>query len=104
MFCVKGFADGKSAERYFGFAPLVIGAINTAVIDAAKQLAGSSGALQIFVTERLSKGGSTSGTARKPIANDWPQFPLWIKVPPTSLLLAGSFRRHIIRRLQNAKP
>jgi len=86
-------------ERYFGFAAIAIGAINTAPIDAAKKHAGHSGARPIFVTEKLSKGSSTSGTARKPIANDWPRFPLWIKVPPTSLLLAGSFRRHLKRRL-----
>jgi hypothetical protein len=30
MFYVKGFADGTTAERYFGFAAVVIGAINIA--------------------------------------------------------------------------
>jgi hypothetical protein len=99
MFCVKGFADGMSADHYFGSAAVVIGAINTAATDVVKNLAGNNGVQQTFVIERLWKQNLISGTARKPIANDWLQFPLWIKVPPMPLLLAGSFRRHIIRRL-----
>ena len=99
MFCVKGFADGMSAERYFGSAAIAIGDINTAAMDAAKKLAVNNGALPTFVTERLSKGDLIRGTVRKPIASDWLRFPLWIKVPPKHLLRATSFRRHIIRRL-----
>jgi hypothetical protein len=99
MFCVKGFADGTSAERYFGSAAIAIGGINTAAMDADKKPAGNSDALLTFVTERLSKGDLIRETARKPIASDWLRFPLWIKVPLRRLLLAAFFRRHIIRRL-----
>jgi hypothetical protein len=70
MFCVKGFADGTSAERYFGFAAVVIVAINTAAINAARKLYVNSGALQTFVIGKLSKGDLIKGTVRKPIASD----------------------------------
>jgi hypothetical protein len=93
MFCVKGFADGKSAERYFGFAAIVIGAINIAVIDAVKKLAGNNDALQTFVTGKLPKEGLIRETARKPTANDCLQFPLWIKVPIMKFTLPLSSRR-----------
>jgi hypothetical protein len=32
MFCVKGFADGTSAERFSKFAAIAIGAIDTAAM------------------------------------------------------------------------
>ena len=93
MFCAKGFVDGKSAEHYFGFAVVVIGAINIAVIVAVKKLAGNSDALQTFVTEELQKEGLIKKTARKPTANDSLQFPLWIKVPIMKFPLSLSSRR-----------
>lgn len=93
MFCVKGFADGKSADRYFGFAAVVIGAINIAAIDAVKKLDGNNDALQTFVTEELVKEGLISETARKPTATDCLQFPLWIKVPRMKFPLPLSSRR-----------
>jgi hypothetical protein len=65
MFCVKAFADGKSAEHYLGFAAVVIGAINIAATDAVKKLAGNNDALQTFVAEELSKEGLIRETARK---------------------------------------
>jgi hypothetical protein len=93
MFCVKGLADGTSADRYFGFAAVVIGAINIAATDAVKKLAGNNDALQTFVTEELAKEGLISETARKPTATDWLQFPLWIKVPIMKFPLSLSSRR-----------
>jgi len=99
MFCVKEFADGASADRCFVFAVDVIGAINTAVINAVKRPVGNNDELQVFVTEKLSKQNLIKETDKRPIASDGLQFPLWIKVPLTPLLLAASFRRHHIRRL-----
>jgi hypothetical protein len=93
MFCVKGFAAGKSAEHCSGFAVVVIEAINTAAIDAVKKLAVNNGVLRTVVTEKLQKEGSTSETARKPTANDCLQFPLWIKVPRMKFPLSLSSRR-----------
>jgi hypothetical protein len=93
MFCVKGFADGKSEEHYYGFATVVIGAINIAVIIAVKKLAGNNDALQTFVTEGLSKEGLIRETSRKPTGTDWLQFPLWIKVPIMRFPLSLSSRR-----------
>jgi hypothetical protein len=93
MFCVKGFADGKSAEHYFGFAAVVIGVINIAMIVAVKKLAGNNDAQQTFVTEELPKEGLIRETARKPTAADWLQFPLWIKVPIMKFPLPLSSRR-----------
>jgi len=93
MFCAKGFADGKSAEHYFGFAAIVIGVINIAVIVAVKKLVGNNDALQTFVTEELQKEGLIKKTARKPTANDSLQFPLWIKVPIMKFPLSLSSRR-----------
>jgi hypothetical protein len=93
MFCVKEFADGKNAERCSGFVAIAIAANNIAVIDAVKKLAGDNVALQTFVTEKLTKEGLIRMTARKPTANDWLQFPLWIKVPLMKFPLALSSRR-----------
>jgi hypothetical protein len=99
MFCVKEFADGTNADRCFAFAADAIGAINTAAMHAVKRLAANNDVRQTFVTEKLSKEGLIKGTVRKPIAKGCLQFPLWIKVPKTPLLLPASFRRHFIRRL-----
>ena len=93
MFCVKEFADGKSAEHYFVFAAVVIGVINIAVIVVVKKLSGNNDALQTFVTEELPKEGLIRETARKPTASDWLQFPLWIKVPTMKFPLPLSSRR-----------
>ena len=93
MFCVKGFADGRSAEHSFGFAAVVTGVINIAVIVVVKKLSGNNDAQQTFVTEELPKGDLIKETARKPTASDWLQFPLWIKVPMMKLPLALSSRR-----------
>jgi hypothetical protein len=93
MFCVKGFADGTNAGRYFGFAAVVIEDINTAAIAAVKKLAGNNDALQTFATEELPKEGLIRETVSKPIANDCLQFPLWIKVPTMKFPLSLSSRR-----------
>jgi hypothetical protein len=93
MFCVKGFADGPSADRYFGFVAVVIAGINIAAINVAKKLDGSNDELQTFGTEKLLKEGLIKETARKPTANDWLQFPLWIKVPMMKPPLPLSSRR-----------
>ena len=70
MFCVKGFADGPSADRYFGFVAVVIAGINIAAINVAKKLGGCNDELQTFGTEKLLKEGLIKETARKPTAND----------------------------------
>jgi len=93
MFCVKGFADGPSADHLFGFAAVVIADINIAAINAVKKLAGNNDELQTFGTEKLPKEDLIKETARKPTANDWLQFPLWIKVPTMKLPLPLSSRR-----------
>jgi hypothetical protein len=93
MFCVKGFADGKSAEHSFGFAAIVIEVINTAVIGAVRNLDGNNDGLRTFVTEVLQKEDLTKETARKLTANDELQFPLWIKVPIMQFPLSLSSRR-----------
>jgi hypothetical protein len=93
MFCVKGFAAGSSVGRYFGSVAAVIVATVTAASNVGAKHAGNSDALQTFVTERLSKEGLTRGIARRPIANDWLQFPLWIKVPIMKFPLSLSSRR-----------
>jgi hypothetical protein len=59
MFCVKGFADGTSAEQFSGFAAIAIRAIDTVAIDAAKKPAGNSGAPPTFGTEKLQKADLT---------------------------------------------
>ena len=111
MFCAKEFADGINADPCFASAADAIGAINTAAINVVKRPAGNKGAQQTSVTEKLSKQSLIKETDKGLIACGGLQFPLWIKVPLPCLLLAGSFRRHIIRRLplktatnQNAKP
>jgi hypothetical protein len=93
MFCVKGFADGTSAEHYFVFAAVVIGVINIAVIVAVKKLAGNNDAQQTFVTEELPKEDLIRETASKPIVIDGLPFPLWIKVPIMKFPLPLSSRR-----------
>ena len=99
MFSVKGFADGQSAARYSGSAVRVIAAIDTAATLAAAKHGESNAELPTSVIGELLKGGSTNGTASGPIGNGWQQFPLWIKVPPSSLPLSISPWRHFSRRL-----
>jgi hypothetical protein len=103
MFCVKGFVGGAGVDRYSGSAAIAIAASNIAAAIAAAKRAGSNVELQTFVTGRLWKEGLTRGIARKPIDNGWPQFPLWIKVPPMNLVLAISSRRCIFLRLPPEK-
>ena len=99
MFFVKGFAGGKGAARYSGSAVGVIAASNIAVTLAATKHGENSVELRTSVIGELLKGGLTNGTVSGPIGNGWQQFPLWIKVPPRSLLLTKSSRRRIFRRL-----
>lgn len=93
MFCVKEFADGKNADRCFGFVVIVIEANNIAVIGAVKKLAANNVALQTFVTVKLPKEDSIRKTARKPTANDCLPFPLWIRVPLMQFPMSLSSRR-----------
>jgi hypothetical protein len=99
MFSVKGFADGKSAARYFGSAVAVTEASNIAATVAAAKRAGSSVELRTVVIGKVPKGDWINGIVNRPIGDGWQQFPLWIKVPPTSLPLAKSPRRCFSRRL-----
>ncbi len=93
MFCVKEFADGRNADRCFGFVAIVIAANNIAVINAVKRLAGDNDALQTFGTEGLPKEDMIRKTARKPTANDYLPFPLWIKVHLMKFPMSLSSRR-----------
>ena len=99
LFSVKGFVDGQSAGRYFASAAAVIAGSNIAATIAAVKRAVSSVEQPTCAIARARKGDSINGIVSKPIGHGWLQFPLWIKVPLTPLLLAASFRRHIIRRL-----
>jgi hypothetical protein len=99
MFSVKGFAGGKGAARYSGSAVPVIAAIDIAATLAAAKHGERNAELQTSVIGELLKGGLTNGTVSRPIGNGWQQFPLWIKVPPSSLPLSISPWRHFSRRL-----
>jgi hypothetical protein len=99
MFSVNGFAGRKGVARYFGSAVAAIAASNIAATIAAAKRAGSSVELRTFVIGKLQKGDLINGIASGPIGDGWQQFPLWIKVPPTNLLLAISSRRCFPRRL-----
>jgi hypothetical protein len=99
MFFVKGFAGGKGAARYSGSAVGVIAASNIVATIVVAKRGESSVELRTSVIGELLKGGLTNGTVSGPIGNGWQQFPLWIKVPPRSLLLTKSSRRRIFRRL-----
>lgn len=99
MFFVRGFAGGKSAARYSGSAVDVIAASNIAATLAGAKRGESSVELRTCVIGELLKGGLTNGTVSRPIGNGWQQFPLWIKVPRTSLPLPKSPRRCFSRRL-----
>ena len=96
---VKGFAGGKGAARYSGSAVGVIAASNIAATLAAVKHAGSSVELRTSVIGELLKEGLINGTVSRPIGNGWQHFPLWIKLPPSSLLLTKSPRRFFSRRL-----
>jgi hypothetical protein len=96
---VKGFAGGQSAVRYSGFAVPVIAAINIAATPAATKQGESNAELRTSVIGELLMGGLTNGAASGPIGNGWLHFPLWIKVPPSSLPLTKSPRRFFSRRL-----
>jgi hypothetical protein len=69
MFCVKGFAAGSSAGRYFGFAAIAIGGIAIAARIAVAKHAGSSVGPQTFATEKLQKECLIKGIDREPIEN-----------------------------------
>jgi hypothetical protein len=99
MFSVRGFAGGRDAARFSGFAADVIAGINIAATIAAGKRDGSSVEPQTFVIGELQKEGLTSGIVNRPIGNAWLQIPLWIKVPRTSLPLTKSPRRCFCRRL-----
>jgi hypothetical protein len=96
---VKGFAGGGSAARYSGSAVDAIVAINIAATIAVTKRDESSVEPQTSVIGELLKGGLTNGTISGPTGNGWQHFPLWIKVPPSSLLLTKSPRRFFSRRL-----
>jgi hypothetical protein len=99
MFCVKEFADGTNAGRCSAFAADVIGAINTAAINAVKRPAGNKGEQRTSVTEKLSKQSLIKETDKGLIVSGDLYFSLWIKVPLQHPLLAASLRRHHSRRL-----
>ena len=69
MFCVKGFAAGLNAGRFFGSAAIAIGAIVTAARIAVAKHAGSSVGPQTFATEKLQKESLIKGIDREPIEN-----------------------------------
>jgi len=53
MFCVKGFAAGSNAGRYFGSVAVATGVTAIAARIAAAKRAGSSAEPQTFDTEEL---------------------------------------------------
>ncbi len=69
MLSVRGFAGGRDAARFSGFAVDVIAVINTAVIPAASRHDESNVELRTFVIGGLLKGDSTNGTASRPTGN-----------------------------------
>ncbi len=75
------------------------GANNIAATIAEAKRGGSNVEQQTSVIGELLKGDSTNGTVNKPIDDGWWQFPLWIKVPPSSLPLTKSSRRRFTHRL-----
>jgi|WetSurSiteA1Bulk_404760.scaffolds.fasta_scaffold35455_1 hypothetical protein len=93
MFCVKGFAAGVDAAPFSGYAAVAIGASVIAAITAAARLVAPNVERQTSVTGRLSKEDLIRGIAREPIERGSLQFPLWIKVPLKSCLLARFSRR-----------
>jgi hypothetical protein len=98
MFCVKGFAAGRDAGRFFGFAAPAIEASATAASIAATKHAVHNVEPLTFVTARVQRVGLTNGTGREPIDNGWLQFALWIKLPLIHLPPAISWRRCFFRR------
>jgi hypothetical protein len=69
MFCVKGFAAGLNAGRFFGSAAIAIGVIAIAAKIAAAKHAGSNVGPQIFATEKLQKESLIKGIDREPTEN-----------------------------------
>jgi hypothetical protein len=103
MFSAKGFAGGGNVDHCSGSAVIAIaGNVTAATIAAAKRVE-NSGELQTCVTEKLLKEDSIKETGRKPIDSAWQKFPLWIKVPTMSLVLAPSSRRGRFLRLPPKK-
>ena len=90
MFSVKGFAGRKGAAPYSGFAAGVTAASDIAPSIAGAKLGGSNVELRTSVIGALLKGDLTNGTVSGLIGDGGQQFPLWIKVPPSSLPLAKS--------------
>ncbi|MBZ5500258.1 MAG: hypothetical protein LAP85_28010 [Acidobacteriia bacterium] len=99
MLSGKGFAGHKGAAPYSGSAAGVTGASSIAATIAVAKHGGSNVELRICVIGELLKGDSTNGTVNSPIDDDWRQFPLWIKVPPSCLPLTKSSRRRFTHRL-----
>jgi hypothetical protein len=93
MFCAKGFAVGLNAAHYSGYAVIATGDNVIAAIAAATKPGEHNAERQTSATGKVPKGNLIKEIDREPIEKGWLQFPLWIKVPLRSFLLATSFRR-----------
>jgi hypothetical protein len=93
MFCGKGFAVGLNADRYSGYAAAATVGSVIAAIAAAQKLGEHNEERRTSATGKLPKEGLIKGIDREPIEKGLLQFPLWIKVPLKSYLLATSSRR-----------
>jgi hypothetical protein len=93
MFCGKGFAVGLNAGRYSGYAAVATMDNVIAAIAVAPKLVEHNEGRRTSATGKLSKENLIREIDREPIEKGWQQFPLWIKVPLKSFLLATSSRR-----------